>query len=339
MATRLVLTNAVSLLSAKALAVTVRHSLRSTRLFFVSRASSTTTAASSSRPMTIVDSSSFVPPPVPTGGDFAGLSATFDHRNGALIPVPEYIIPKSLIQWGQAPTCLEVLVSEDEAAANATFSWRRQSLVIFPETGCGIENLQTTKVVEEVDASCIWQSSDFSVRTLHYLVGDKKLRVESSFGWLEEHRVRMVVDVAIMPADNNNGYSFEVQTPIKVILERQTDAVSTQGTVADGGGLDAQRVTKWLGQVLQNYHSFAEKGGAGAYKPEKRMDSLDMMTTAVNFPGNLTLAYGSSSEAPWVVEMGQVFPEERVRQVVRLTLTSPSESTVESWIEPGEYKA
>ena len=47
------------------------------------------------------------------GGDYAGLSATFSAITGELIPVPEYLVPKVLLEWGQGPSCLEVIVSED----------------------------------------------------------------------------------------------------------------------------------------------------------------------------------------------------------------------------------
>lgn len=47
------------------------------------------------------------------GGDFAGLAATFNPGDGDFIPIPDYLIPDGLKEWGQEPKCLEVLVSED----------------------------------------------------------------------------------------------------------------------------------------------------------------------------------------------------------------------------------
>ena len=47
------------------------------------------------------------------GGDFAGHSASFDSLSGSLIPVPEYLLPESMIEWGQVPSSWEVLTSED----------------------------------------------------------------------------------------------------------------------------------------------------------------------------------------------------------------------------------
>ena len=51
---------------------------------------------------------------LPLGGDFAGLAATFNPGDGTFIPIPEHLIPESLLEWGQEPKCLEVLVSEAE---------------------------------------------------------------------------------------------------------------------------------------------------------------------------------------------------------------------------------
>ena len=38
------------------------------------------------------------------GGDWAGLSATFDPASGALVPVPEHLVPASMVEWGDVPS-------------------------------------------------------------------------------------------------------------------------------------------------------------------------------------------------------------------------------------------
>lgn len=58
------------------------------------------------------------------GGDFAGLSANFA-LDGTIIPVPEHLVPKDLLEWGDHPTCLEILVSEEEVSSTA---WSRQTM-------------------------------------------------------------------------------------------------------------------------------------------------------------------------------------------------------------------
>lgn len=98
-------------------------------------------------------------------GDYVGLSATFssssnDINNGGvgkLIPVPEHLVPESMIEWGDIPTYLEVLSSEDIITLDHDDSsddkkeqkLERTVITVLPEVGCGIDNLETTEKVEE----------------------------------------------------------------------------------------------------------------------------------------------------------------------------------------------
>ena len=47
------------------------------------------------------------------GGDFAGYVGKFSPSDGALIPLPLYLVPEDLREWGQEPSSLEILVSEE----------------------------------------------------------------------------------------------------------------------------------------------------------------------------------------------------------------------------------
>jgi hypothetical protein len=87
------------------------------------------------------------------GGDFVGLTAEFDAQSGQLIPVPEYLIPASFLEWGYPPSCLESIVSEhlnetNHAKAVATMG-SRQTLTIYPAAGCDVDNLNTSPVQRE----------------------------------------------------------------------------------------------------------------------------------------------------------------------------------------------
>ena len=98
-------------------------------------------------------------------GDYAGLSATFSSSSsdinkvgvGELIPVPEHLVPESMIEWGDIPTYFEVLSSEDIITLNHDLNndeekgqkMERTVITVLPEVGCGIDNLETTKKVEE----------------------------------------------------------------------------------------------------------------------------------------------------------------------------------------------
>ncbi len=119
-------------------------------------------------------------PPI-FGGDYAGHSATFSPSTGKLIPVPEYYVPDSMVEWGQVPSCFEVIVSEDfvdsstslllhdsspspspsaeedNSGSNTTsrnnISMDRCTVQIMPEVGCGLDNLDTMKVKESIPMS------------------------------------------------------------------------------------------------------------------------------------------------------------------------------------------
>jgi hypothetical protein len=103
---------------------------------------------------TTTDSSSSIAPPIisPVGGDFVGLTATLDAQSGQLIPVPEYLIPSSFLEWGYPPSCLESIMSEhmhETNRANAVATMSRQTLTIYPAAGCDVDNLNTSPVQRE----------------------------------------------------------------------------------------------------------------------------------------------------------------------------------------------
>jgi hypothetical protein len=99
------------------------------------------------------------------GGDFAGLAATFHPGTGEFIPLPEHLIPPSLIEWGQEPKCLELLVSEDliehdygDDDDDDEATMKRVTTTVLPDTGCAVDNLETIKAVDEIDLIAQWSS-------------------------------------------------------------------------------------------------------------------------------------------------------------------------------------
>ncbi len=116
------------------------------------------------------------------GGDYAGLAATFSSKSGELIPVPHHLIPSSMVEWGDIPSCLEVLTSEDwnvdnDVVENGTARSSgddtrddddddddddeeqqpqpkrhppllRTMITVLPEVGCGLDNMEVTKASE-----------------------------------------------------------------------------------------------------------------------------------------------------------------------------------------------
>ena len=64
-----------------------RRTISSTATMMTSTSSATTSTASSI-----------------LGGDWVGLFATFASKTGDLVPVPEHLIPESMLEWGEIPS-------------------------------------------------------------------------------------------------------------------------------------------------------------------------------------------------------------------------------------------
>jgi len=254
----------------------------------------------------------------PMGGDFAGLAATFNPGDGSFIPVPQHLVPDALLEWGQEPKCLEILVSEESDGQ----TMQRNTITVLPDTGCSIDNLETTKVDDEMDVSSMFGAGT-NIVGLQYEVGRKNsLRLESVFGMDEGYRMRVLLD--IVPSSS----TFAVQSPMVLALERRTNTVSSGGTIADGGGLDGRTVSMLLGSRLRQSKTFAEEPPLEGY-----MESGDLKH--VSFPGNVTIAYGWLNEGDWVVQISHVY--EGVRRVIsrqfHVVGGDELDFDVESWTE------
>jgi hypothetical protein len=332
-----------------------------------------------------MSSSTSIPlPKLVTGGDFAGLSATFSPTTGALVPIPEYLVPKELLEWGQAPSSLEIIVSEDinEAGDNEDkTAWLRQTVTAFPAVGCGVDNLHTQK--QEASWQTIWQEDTARVAVKAAAAGAAAVdsskqvwTVEVSFGWNPEQLKEK--DTESSTSDNNSSSSHRVsmevtatklqdvatlqlQTPLHVRLERQTNSdLSSGGKIADGGGLDGRQVVQLLGKALHGQSSFATKPAVARWEAAAGADnhssSSVQLSERVHFPGNLTLAYGSSSndgdgdDSATVLEVGHITlinDHLSIRHVIQCTLPSSSTESnsnehaigglpvVRSWTEEG----
>ena len=174
------------------------------------------------------------------GGDFAGYSAEFNPTTGAIKPVPVYLVPPSLLEWGQHPTSLESIVSEDFCEEPCEHDsdvhlLDRVCLSVLPETGCGVDNLEVQKATEMG-----WKILKMNENIVG-LVRSKnptEISLEAVFGHTEEdHRIRISV-------------ALSKQLSLKAIgmsIERRFSATSTNGSRADGGGLDGASVSRWIG--------------------------------------------------------------------------------------------
>lgn len=256
------------------------------------------------------------------GGDFAGLAATFNPGNSAFIPVPEHLVPTALLDWGQEPKCLEILVSEDNSADGETMS--RSTITVLPDTGCSIDNLETVRVDDVINLSSKYGKGT-DVVGLQYEVGGNKngvLRLETVFGMEDGYRMRVLLDV--VPSASR----FAVQSPMVLALERRTNKVSSSGTIADGGGLDGRTVSMLLGEKLRKSKTFAEDAPL-----ESNYENGPIRH--VSFPGNVSIAYGWLTDGQWVVQIGHVHGG--VRRVLsrkfHVVDDSEFDFDVESWTE------
>ena len=189
-------------------------------------------------------------PKLCVGGDFAGLMAKFSPTDGSLVPVPVHLIPSSLLEWGQEPSALEVLVSEEWDSAATVLC--RQEVTVLPETGCGVDNLETMKSAVTIDKEqTAWSQPSESTLILDTTTASDAettiQRLETQFSLPEFHRVRISFDWKIQ----GDPLSCQIQSPIVLQLERQTNVTSSQGTRADGGGLDGRTVSQLLGDWLR----------------------------------------------------------------------------------------
>lgn len=233
------------------------------------------------------------------GGDYAGQSATFSNVDGSLIRVPEQYVPESLIEWGQIPSCLEVIVSEDwseeEGEEDDCDCLTRTTVTVLPEVGCGIDNLETLKKKDKIPldwyktfavdryniATCLIPNNNSRKQTKQQQQQQYKNNyriVECTFAFHQNDdndddgqnnpsTVQKRIRVRVYLKDN--CHEFHSSMPIEIIQERKTSENSSKGCIADGGGLDARTVMELVGK--ENIHKpFSEvlvAGGGGENLP------------------------------------------------------------------------
>mmetsp|Transcript_48388 Transcript_48388/g.104855 ORF Transcript_48388/g.104855 Transcript_48388/m.104855 type:complete len:296 (-) Transcript_48388:207-1094(-) len=76
------------------------------------------------------------------GGEWAGWMCSFSAKTGALQPVPDALVPKASLEWGQIPNGFESLASEALMQSSSTVNVvKRRSVKVMPEDGCMAENV------------------------------------------------------------------------------------------------------------------------------------------------------------------------------------------------------
>lgn len=222
------------------------------------------------------------------GGDFAGLSVTYNSQTGRLIPVPEHWVPEALVEWGQVPNSLEVLVSEDLLEGEIM---KRTTLTVLPDVGCGIDNLETQKTTERLSLGQREEEpTHTTIATLDSTSDDgNTITTETTFGMddlIPKGRLRIGVTL-----QRDNGKNWHVSSsPVRFLIERQTNTTSSQGTRADGGGLDGRTVARLLGDDIRR---FPLDQGSALSKEEDG-------TTTLGLPANVIISYETTETAVWL---------------------------------------
>ncbi|KAL7529707.1 hypothetical protein ACHAXR_003110 [Thalassiosira sp. AJA248-18] len=243
------------------------------------------------------------------GGDYTGLSATFSSKSGELVPVPEHLVPESMLEWGEIPSSLEVLNSEvwvDDGDETTMGDLERTTITVLPEVGCGIDNLEVTKKTEKFGHDSRlkrWHQQQQPYREVIAVDRrEQKLDLETIFqvdsetdedGKTCSRRIRLSLSIDIPKEAEDPTLS----TLISLQVERQSSPQSSQGTAWTGpsynsGGLDARTVMNTIGKDIVYGDVFAVK------KTKAGGDPWDLVSGNKEEDGALNILDG-----PWMKTM------------------------------------
>lgn len=251
-------------------------------------------------------------------GDWAGHISNFDSISGALIPVPNHLVPEAMIEWGQIPPQLEVISSETLELVNSTLNeWqlRRTTVTVLPDVGCGCDNLETIKSQESILFSV--SSSNEKSSNIFYFPRWKSAAkffpdgvlflAYQNDAWkaLNPNRYKIYVSV---PMEKTRDYehrtriSFEIElgnqverifkTPVSIVKERRISNKSSDGSIARGGGLDSQTVSNLVGiDEVNNPFSLEKNTNTFSSEPSMVCDP----SKSLFLPGNVLIRHGNST--------------------------------------------
>ena len=203
------------------------------------------------------------------GGDYAGLSATFSHKTGALIPVPDHLVPHAMLEWGDVPSHMETLTSETQCDDG----FERTIVTVLPEVGCGIDNLETVKKVQVYNV----EDTNLQVhgfRKEQVVIIDRRTSTQQfdieTIIQTADEIVENNVETKIYPRRIRLSFSIDLTTSslissdISLQVERQWSPQSTSGAMWTGeasnsGGLDARSVMNHIGKDIVYGDVFAVK--------------------------------------------------------------------------------
>jgi len=170
---------------------------------------------------------------------------------------------------------------------------QRNTIKVMPEVGCGLDNLDVIRDTEEwllqdnitessliLSQPIIIQQVDGSIQECQcsslYNSGLNRLEIIFTIDSYHKHahyvdingekdqnnvsgeqRHRRRIRVAFQLENSDGAQSNKITKPIDIIQERQTSSESSQGNIAQGGGLDARTVTRLIGKENSN-HPFSD---------------------------------------------------------------------------------
>mmetsp|Transcript_31886 Transcript_31886/g.42116 ORF Transcript_31886/g.42116 Transcript_31886/m.42116 type:complete len:385 (+) Transcript_31886:166-1320(+) len=225
------------------------------------------------------------------GGEWAGWECKFSQQTGEPIPIPEDYIPSDLLEWGVQVLGFEVLTSENllpgidelegEKAAplgDSGLRLYRKRGMVYPETGCALDNLQVQPTSQEVWFDACSEYSDFRYfpgtgyaahsPLLHPAQSKEQgvpqsiqlescLHISPGSGQEEAPNDRAKIIISL------DTQKWAINKAIQITKERKYAAFD-DGELYKGGGLDTRTLTNLIGAP----NCFAEKGtlplGGGA---------------------------------------------------------------------------
>ena len=251
-------------------------------------------------------------------GEYAGHLANFDAKTGKLIPVPDHLVPDSLIEWEAVPETLEVLTSDEIRFSEDEVVLDRVEVQVMPEVGCGLDNLDTmikkTSLVMKEGSGTVFSSDSLSFATC--IPNNSKVLPPV----LKRDEPYFTVDCVLAQKhdddedDSNNDISRyrilfnvlpnspELFGQISVTKERRTSSEPTSGAISVGGGLDARTVTRLIGGAkFSTYESDMVSSNLGndrtiTYRLPENISIVLSQTQSDDTMSNVTVSCGQSCE-------------------------------------------
>jgi len=191
-----------------------------------------------------------------------------------------------MLEWGEIPSSLETLTSEDITLNDENVTLERTTITVLPEVGCGIDNLEVTKKSTKFEATntrsynwhqnthperevvaldCIRGQSSFDIETTFQV--DSEINEKDDEMSSRTRRIRLSLSLDV------SKQKPVISKLINLQVERQVSTTSSQGTAWTGpkynsGGLDMGTVVRNIGNDIMKSDVFAVKrikGGGNAW--------------------------------------------------------------------------